>query len=146
MHNIVQYQTTTNHSKVGNYVYISWVPFYEYQFTIIQAWISNHIHYKVWDEITYPFPNIGQYQTTTNHSKVGNHVYISWGPLYDYELSLIQAWISNHIYYKVWDEITYPFPNFNSVTIEVGNGEEISSHTLLGVWLLIHAGIKVNQC
>ena len=24
------------------------------------------------------------------------------------------------------------------------NGQVISSHTLLGVWLLIHAGIKVN--
>ena len=32
---------------------------------------------------------------------------------------LIPAWISNYIHYKVWDEITYPFPNFNSCTIEV---------------------------
>ena len=29
------------------------------------------------------------------------------------------AWISNYIHYKVWDEITYPFPNFNSATVEV---------------------------
>ena len=28
----------------------------------------------------------------------------------------IQAWISNHIYYKVWDNISYQFPNFNGVT------------------------------
>ena len=28
--------------------------------------------------------------------------------------ALIPAWISNYIYCKVWDEFTYPFPNFNS--------------------------------
>ena len=26
------------------------------------------------------------------------------------------------------------------------NGKVISSHTLLGVWLLTHAGIKINPC
>ena len=35
------------------------------------------------------------------------------------------------------DEITYSFPNFN--------GAVISSHTLLGMWLLAHAGIKVHS-
>ena len=34
-------------------------------------------------------------------------------------LTLIPAWISNHIHYKVWDEITYPFLNFNGCTVEV---------------------------
>ena len=29
------------------------------------------------------------------------------------------AWITNYIHYNVWDEITYPFPNFNGTTIEV---------------------------
>ena len=24
----------------------------------------------------------------------------------------MSAWLSNYIHYKVWDEITYPFPNF----------------------------------
>ena len=28
-------------------------------------------------------------------------------------------WISNYIHYKVWDEITYPFLNFNGCTVEV---------------------------
>ena len=27
--------------------------------------------------------------------------------------------ISNYNHYKEWDEITYPFPNFNSDTVEV---------------------------
>ena len=33
--------------------------------------------------------------------------------------TLIPAWISNYIHYKVWDEITYPFLNFNGATVEV---------------------------
>ena len=32
---------------------------------------------------------------------------------------LIPAWISNHKSSNVWDEITYPFPNFNGCAIEV---------------------------
>ena len=49
----------------------------------------------------------------------------------------------------MWDELTYPFLSFNGATIQVfkfKNGYVISSHTLLGVWLLIHAGIKVKPC
>ena len=34
-------------------------------------------------------------------------------------LNLILAWISNDTHYKVWDEITNPFPNFNGATVEV---------------------------
>ena len=29
------------------------------------------------------------------------------------------AWMNNDIHYKVWDEITYPFLNFNSAAVEV---------------------------
>ena len=36
---------------------------------------------------------------------------------YLYRLSLIPAWISNYIQHKVWDEITWPFPNFNGGTV-----------------------------
>ena len=32
---------------------------------------------------------------------------------------IIPAWISNYIHYNVWDEITFPFPNFNGSTVEV---------------------------
>ena len=34
-------------------------------------------------------------------------------------LTLILPWINYYIHYKVWDEITDPFLNFNSATIEV---------------------------
>ena len=34
-------------------------------------------------------------------------------------LALIPTWISNHIHYKAWQEITYPFPDFNGCAVEV---------------------------
>ena len=34
-------------------------------------------------------------------------------------LTLILAGISYYIHYKMWDEITYPFLNFNGATVEV---------------------------
>ena len=34
-------------------------------------------------------------------------------------LTFIAAWTSNHMPSKVWNEITYPFPNFHGCTIEV---------------------------
>ena len=33
-------------------------------------------------------------------------------------LILISAWLSNHMQCNVWDEITYPFLNFNGGTLE----------------------------
>ena len=31
----------------------------------------------------------------------------------------VPAWMNNYIHYKMWDEITYSFPNFNGAAIEV---------------------------
>ena len=42
----------------------------------------------------------------------------SCGHFYKHGLTLILAWISNCIHYNVWDEITYPFLNFNGATVE----------------------------
>ena len=44
---------------------------------------------------------------------------VACGPFYYHGLTLFPAWISNYIHYKMWDEITYPFLNFNSATVEV---------------------------
>ena len=55
--------------------------------------------------------------------------------------------MSNYIQSKVWDEITYPFANFNGCISEVWECiKVISSHTLLDMWLLSDAGIKVYPC
>ena len=68
-------------------------------------------------------------------------------------LTLTSIWIGNYNHYHVFYEIMYPFLNFNSCTVEVWNEKIISSHTLVGMWLLIHGvgggvgwGVKVNPC
>ena len=43
-------------------------------------------------------------------------------PLYQHGLTSTPALISNYIRFKVWDEMTYPFLNFNSATLKFGNG------------------------
>ena len=43
----------------------------------------------------------------------------TWARFYLHGLTLIPAWISNYTHYNVWDEITYPFLNFNGATVEV---------------------------
>ena len=65
-------------------------------------------------------------------------------------LTLISAWISNHNHYKVWEEITYPFPNFNGCTIEVW--EWISYFILhfimdvITIWRAYSNGIAEVEC
>ena len=62
---------------------------------------------------------------------------------------LLTAWINfilnkDDINYKMWNEITYPFPNFNDCTVEIW--EWISNfipHFIIDV-ITIHAGIKVK--
>ena len=29
------------------------------------------------------------------------------------------AWMNNNTYYRVWDETTYPFPNFSGRTVDI---------------------------
>ena len=50
-----------------------------------------------------------------------HHMEINYpsSPFYKRGLTLIPAWISNYTHYNVWDEITYPFLNFNGETVEV---------------------------
>ena len=59
--------------------------------------------------------------TGTCYTGIGWFVKYTWGPFDKHGLTLIPAWISNNIHYNVWDEITYPFPNFNGTTLKFGN-------------------------
>ena len=54
----------------------------------------------------------------------------------------IPTWISNDIHHYVWDEITYPFPNFNSTTVEVW---EWISNFIPHFTGCVIAGIKINS-
>ena len=62
-------------------------------------------------------------------------------PFYYHELKSISAWISDYIYSGVWDKTTYSFPNFNGANVEVWEWISNFFPHLLGMKLLIHAGI-----
>ena len=58
----------------------------------------------------------------------------SQGPIYVYGLSLITTRIINYIQYDVWDEITYPFPNFNGKAAEVWDWiNNFTPHSIMDV-------------
>ena len=60
-----------------------------------------------------------------------------WGPFYQHGLIIIPARISYHMPSKLWDEITYPFPNFNGCTVDVFEwSSNFSSHFIMDV--IIH--------
>ena len=44
------------------------------------------------------------------------------------------------------DEIYYPFTNFNGATVEVWEWVSNLIIDLLGVWLIMPAGIEVDLC
>ena len=84
---------------------------------------------SIWVEQVLAFHEEGFQQTSPfQYPEMTEHAYIcksayeelqTWVPFYKHLLTIIPAWISNHMPSKVWDEIIYPFPNFNGATIEV---------------------------
>ena len=46
-----------------------------------------------------------------------NIIYLLTGPFYKHGLTSIPVWIRNYKSSKVWDEITYPFPNGETVEV-----------------------------
>ena len=59
-------------------------------------------------------------------------------------LTFIAARISITSQYKVWYEIIIHSQTSAIVPLKLTNELIIPSHTLLGIWLLIHAGIEVD--
>ena len=68
----------------------------------------DDIHHHKWQNLKLIFVNVDENPSW----------YHVWIPFYQHGY-LIPAWISHYIHYKVWDEITYPFPNFSGAAIEV---------------------------
>ena len=68
-------------------------------------------NYFLWQKI-----RTGRESVVTVHFIVLGFVLVTW---LDLGLLLNSAWISNYTHYKVWDDITYPFPSFNVCTVEV---------------------------
>ena len=70
---------------------------------------------------------------------------ISGSPI-EHGITLFLARVSNYIRYKELGVINYHLPTSTEVPLKFGNGFVISSHNLLDILLLIHAGIKVKPC
>ena len=94
-----------------------------------------------------------------NTYEVKENVYIYWywddlRRLYWHGFTLIPAWISNYNDYELYSKITYRFPNVSGTAVEVWGKIRnlmphfigLLSHTLLDMWLFIHAAIQVKPC
>ena len=68
------------------------------------------------------------------------------GPFTNNGSTLIPAWISNNMPSKMWDEITYSYPNFNGCTVEVWELDKWFHLTLYNTWnYLSMLGLKLIQ-
>ena len=79
---------------------------------------------------------IGNMSDHLQNWKPGTPHILACGPFHCCGLTLITAWISNYIHYEMWDEITYPPPNFQHCSRAAIEGWEWISnfiHTLLGI-------------
>ena len=56
-------------------------------------------------------------------------------------VKFIVAWVRIYIHYKMWDEITYPFPNLKGAAVEVWELMNEFSQTLLDILLLNYVGV-----
>ena len=70
--------------------------------------------------------------------------WITRGPFHYHGLAIIPAYIGYHTHYKVWVEITYPFPNFSGATVEVWEWVSNFIPHFTG-HVIICAGTKVNS-
>ena len=66
-----------------------------------------------------------------------------WVPLLTW-INLIPAWVGNYIYHIGWDSSIHSQTS-TVAPLKFVNGYVISSHTLPGMWLLIHNRIKLNH-
>ena len=94
----------------------------------ISSWVTSHWRYA---PMMSPWIKPGRYESNWSEwncpwkQQVGYLRPNSLDELYLYRrenphgLPLILPWISNHMSYKVCDEITYPFPNYNCAIVEV---------------------------
>ena len=55
--------------------------------------------------------------SSTYNPLMGNYIPNIWGPFYWHGLTLTPAWISSHRFNKVWDEIAFPFRDFNGCSL-----------------------------
>ena len=74
-----------------------------------QVNFKNRESYNIYIYILYIYACLLEFQ---------EFILTSMGPFYYKGPTLIPAWTIIYIHYKVWGEITHPFPNFNDVSTE----------------------------
>ena len=95
------------------------------KYAITRCWTWNNIikYYSLTlllSKVSYPYtdPKIFHHRNYRCHNTQRSLVLIR-DSFTNMVWLLIPAWISDYIHYNVWEEITYPFPNFNGCTVEV---------------------------
>ena len=72
---------------------------------------TNRYRHLCMTSICFEITEAGNRSVSTLIAYVVLILYVFPCPLFQHALNLIQTLISNYIHYKVWDEITFPFPN-----------------------------------
>ena len=67
--------------------------------------------------VLFPYLLSCYFNTVYNMSPELAVISVTRGSFYEHGLTLIPVWISNYIYYKLWNEIIYPFLNFNGCNV-----------------------------
>ena len=76
----------------------------------IRLWFRISDFALFWTELAYISTKKKQPNISGRPCSSGNIFIVSY---------FIPTWIGNYIHYKVWDEVIYPFLNFNGCTAEV---------------------------
>ena len=109
--------------------------------TYNQPWNRSHESTVIWqlnNSKTKPNKNLSIFDGTYY-----KFIVLS-GPFF-HGSTLMTAWSDKYTHYKMWDEITYPFLNCNSCTVEVP--EWISNFTLhFTGHVITYSGNKDNPC
>ena len=80
---------------------------------LCSSWRKSELNQAIQNNRIWPCPAaILHVRNQTNFPRYQGPLLVTW-------FNLIPQWMYNYIRYKVWDRITYPFPNFNGTTVEV---------------------------
>ena len=110
--------TTGNHRPLQNCIYTN-------VFTLIGSWFRNRLSFLTYTTKKATKLTISRFQCYKQKSFVCPAIQYKILSIHYIDPRLL-IWInlnpsmeSNHIPSKVWDQIIYPFPNFNGATVEV---------------------------
>ena len=123
----------------GEFTGARWIPQHKWpvtqkMFPFDEVIMMNQLMYRIYKQT-----KISQVMNALTHRSLDTLTDIL-------QTTLSKACINNYTHHEMWDEITYPFPNFNGCTIEVWEWISNCIPQLTRHWLLIHAGIKATPC